>query len=320
MTKQLISLAVVSAMVSCFNSSGYAQQVFYDSFDTDTSSQWNVNATADATANWMFDYSALGIPSAPNSVGGTTLGVRFAANTAAGAQNAVSISPIGQNFSGLYTLQFDMWINVNGPFPGGGAGSTEFFTSGVGVSGTGVEWTGASSGGGWFAVDGEGGSSRDYRAYKGTAEQFAESGQFAAGTSSAGGGAHNNSDSYYTTAFNGQDAPSLQQSAYAQQAGTVSDGALAFAWHQVTLTANGDSLNWNIDGLDIATLDATIAPFSLDGNIFVGYMDVFTSVSDNPNLSFGLVDNVRVTLVPEPSSLALAALGGFALLLLRRRK
>jgi hypothetical protein len=50
------------------------------------------------------------------------------------------------------------------------------------------------------------------------------------------------------------------------------------------------------------------------GNVFIGYWDPFTSISDNPALSFGLVDNVRVeipaiapvlTLVPTNTSVKL---------------
>jgi uncharacterized protein (TIGR03382 family) len=57
---------------------------------------------------------------------------------------------------------------------------------------------------------------------------------------------------------------------------------------------------------------------SLEGNISIGYMDPFASVSDNAALSFGLVDNLRVEVIPEPSTLALGVLG-FAWMLARRR-
>ena len=58
---------------------------------------------------------------------------------------AVSISPAGGNFTGDYQVKFDMWINANGPFPGGGGGSTEFFTAGVGTTGDHLQWASANA-------------------------------------------------------------------------------------------------------------------------------------------------------------------------------
>jgi hypothetical protein len=67
----------------------------------------------------------------------------------------------------------------------------------------------------------------------------------------------------------------------------------------MVVTVVGTTATWEIDGLPIAQLDTTIgATFPLDGNISIGYVDPFTSVSDNPAVSFGLADNVRV-LVPH---------------------
>ncbi|HJN88759.1 MAG TPA: hypothetical protein QGG93_00405, partial [Verrucomicrobiota bacterium] len=48
------------------------------------------------------------------------------------------------------------------------------------------------------------------------------------------------------------------------------------------------------DGVDIATLDQSLGAFTTEGNIFVGYYDAFSSVSDNRATSFGLVDNLVV--------------------------
>ncbi|MDA7676560.1 cohesin domain-containing protein, partial [bacterium] len=40
--------------------------------------------------------------------------------------------------------------------------------------------------------------------------------------------------------------------------------------------------------------EQALGGFTTEGNIFVGYYDAFSSVSDNPATSFGLVDNLRV--------------------------
>ncbi len=62
----------------------------------------------------------------------------------------------------------------------------------------------------------------------------------------------------------------------------------------MTITKIGDSVTWAIDGVAIATLDQSLGVFTTEGNIFVGYYDAFSSVSDNPVTSFGLVDNLVV--------------------------
>jgi hypothetical protein len=227
-------------------------------------------------------------------------------------------------------------MNVNGPFPGGGAGSTEFLTAGVGGDGLTVNRGGASGSGGWTAVTSDGGSSREYRMYKSAGEQFAESGQFAAGSSSAPGGAHNASDPYYA-GFGDVDVASLpvqgvNNGGPAQQDGRTQTGSFGMEWHEITLIVDADggtggaaSMEWLIDGLSIGTLDAGIgSAFDTDGSVTIGYMGVFSSVSDNAFLSFGLVDNLRVVpdnvdVVPEPSALLLLGLGALGLAAFRLR-
>ena len=115
------------------------------------------------------------------------------------------------------------------------------------------------------------------------------SGVYAAGTGSTAKG---NLDGYYTTAFpTGLAAPVSQQTAYAQQTGTLAAGTLGFAWHEVIVARRGSTVDWSIDGIRIATLTNATPTAS---NVFVGYWDMFASLTDNTNLSFGLVDNVRV--------------------------
>jgi len=63
------------------------------------------------------------------------------------------------------------------------------------------------------------------------------------------------------------------------------------AWREVVIARRGDLVEWSIDGVLIARVRRAVLPGE---NVFVGYWDSFTSVSDNSALSFGLVDNVRV--------------------------
>ncbi|MEZ6037026.1 MAG: hypothetical protein R3F29_06065 [Planctomycetota bacterium] len=293
-----------------------AAQAFADDFNADTSGLYNIAQTADAAATFAFDYSALGIPSAPSTTDGSTLGLKLEANLASVAAHAITLHTL-VTMTGTYVVKFDAWINANGPFPGGGAGSTEYLTCGVGGDGSTVNRGGATGVGGWFAADGEGGSTRDYRGYKNAGEQFAESGQFAAGLSSVSGGAHNNSDPYYA-AFGGVDVGALPQgSLFAQQNGTTAVGSFGFAWHQIEMrvVANGGtggatSVGWYIDGLRVATLDAGIgSTFSTDGSVTLGYMDIFTSVSDNSALSFGLIDNLVIGTLAQANAFGAGCAG-----------
>jgi len=270
--------------------------VFSDDFDANTAASWNVNkSSADNVAAFNFDYSSLGIPPAPYSAG-TTRGVQLKANLTAGVVAALSISPKNQNFSGDCRLHFDGWINVNGPFPDGGAGSTEFLTAGIGTAGDRTEWTGngSTADGYYFSADGEGGvsgastTSGDYGAYSGTTLLAPASGIYLAGTDTT---AHDNANIYYTTVFPGRSAPASQQINYPQQTGALDNGTLGFAWHDIIVSRRGNTVDWVVDGIRLATISN--ATFTAS-NVFVGFWDPFASLTDNTNLNFGLVDNVRV--------------------------
>ena len=271
-------------------------QVFADNFDVNSAANWIFNkSSADTATTFAFDYSTLGIPSAPNS-GGSTLGVQMKANLANTAVAALSLSPTNKTFAGDYRLRFDGWINVNGPLPGG-IGSTEFLTAGVGTSGTRTEWTGAGStaDGYYFSVNGDGGSSdtsttfADYNAYSSTTAQLVGTGDYWAGTDVA---ARGNGNAYYQSTFpSGPAAPALQQVNYPQQSGNLNSGTFGLAWHDVIVSRRGNVVDWAVDGIRIATISN--ATFTAS-NVFVGFWDPFASLSSNNAINFGLVDNVRV--------------------------
>ena len=271
--------------------------VFSDNFDVNSSASWTVNHTTDTRTIFAYDYSVIGIPAAPNSTNGTTLGLRMEANISAVKTNAQSASPNGQAFGGNYRLHFDMWINVNGPLPGGGGGSTETITAGVGTLGNRVQWNGngTTADGVWFVVDGDGGVSDtsttfgDFLGYIGTSQQASSSGVYLAGTTTD---ARMNGNDYYENVFPvGQTPPVFQQNTYTNQTGSLAVGSIGLAWHDVVVNKGSSTVDWFIDGLKIASCSAASITAS---NIFVGYWDPFASISDNTNLSFGLVDNLRV--------------------------
>lgn len=278
--------------------------VFLDAFDTNSAANWQLNrSSADTRVTFNYDYSAMGIPVAPHATGGTTRGLRLEANMTAGVVAALSLSPLNRSFAGDYRLRYDLWMNANGPFPTGGTGSTQHGASGLGTAGNRVQWTGTGStaDGYWFSADGEGqasdtsATSGDYCAFIGTSLQSTATGVYSAGTDTTAKG---NLNAYYGAAFPPNlSAPALQQANYAQQNGTLATGTIGFAWREVIVSRRGNTVDWAIDGIRMATISN--ATFTAS-NIFVGYWDSYASLSDNTNLGFGLVDNVRVE-VPAQS-------------------
>jgi len=57
-----------------------------------------------------------------------------------------------------------------------------------------------------------------------------------------------------------------------------------------------------------------------DGNVRLTYADYFTSLGLPASETFGLVDNVVVSAIPEPTTMALVLIGGAGLLLRSRRR
>jgi hypothetical protein len=265
----------------------------------------------------------VGIPSAPGS-GGTTSGLKLLANLGDGVFSGLSVSPAGQSFTGNYQVRFQAWQNFNGPAPAGGNGSTQLTTAGISTNGSTAQWPGGTVDSVFFGVTGDGGSNIDYRAYVGGpsfngAPLTTTSGAYAAGT---GTNSRDAADPYYAP-LGGGTPPVNQTTAFPQQTGSAGPGAPAFAWRDWVITVDNGTVTWSVDNRLLATVSpATSAdPFSTDGNIFLGYSDINGTSSTDPNdrfLLFGLIDNLRVTAIPEPAGLPLLALG--ALACFRRRR
>jgi len=301
-----------------------AAPLYTNDFEVDTTASWTVNnGPSDQASDFFFDYSTVGIPLAPNSSGGSTRGMKLQANQSSGIFSGMSVSPIGQSFTGDYTLKFDWWANVNGPFPAGGSGSTQLSTFGIGTSGTVAQWPGALQSSVWFAATGDGGSAADWRAYSSAAGTgyTDTSGVYAAGNVA---GSRNNTNAYYA-GFGGNAAPAAQLALFPQQTGATNVGSAGMEWHQVQIEKAGNIATWTVDSTLIATIDLSTVTLS-GGNIFFGHSDInATSSTDinDVNLLFTLVDNVRVCdtapPVPEPATVALSALGLGIIARLRRK-
>ena len=251
----------------------YDVTLFSDDFDAGNSAgNWSLfTSSSDYVADFAYDYSARGIPSAPHS-SGTTIGAKFTVNKndAVAAAEALSAYPLGRVFGGNYALRFDMWINYNGG-AGGGSGSTEFMMAGLNASGTRVIWpNNAASDGYTFAVDGEGGATDDYRAYHGPTEYTTTSGFYVAKS-------QDHTDTLYKALF---PTPPYE---------TI--GVPGKQWVDVEIRQIGTALEWRINGVKLA---AVANPTVTTGNVMIGYMDPYASIANPGADNFVIYDNVRV--------------------------
>src|ERR1035441_1214195 len=75
----VLALAVAGGIFATTVISRAQTQVYFQDFDTDSTANWvtNVVGTGWSYANFYFDYSTVGVPSAPHSVGGTTHGLKL---------------------------------------------------------------------------------------------------------------------------------------------------------------------------------------------------------------------------------------------------
>ena len=278
--------------------------MFADDFETNSSANWNLffgttNGITDYDVDWAYDFSlspcsfngltAL-IPPAPNSPDGSTRALRLAVN-----QNdtnaviaAVSLYPKNRFFSGNFALKFDLWLHYPGGAGGSGAGvagSTQHATFGLNHLGTNVNWAAPSataSDGLWFGVDGEGGDSKDYRAYAGNLAGT-QTDLVAAGTS--GLTASNNVATIFQNLF-----PTSR---------FETGGAPGKNWVEVEVRYTNNAVMWLMYGTVIAQRNNSTT--FTNGNIMIGLMDVFNSIAAPARDSFVLFDNLRVeNLTPTP--------------------
>jgi hypothetical protein len=305
---------IVAVTGLCLASGQAFGSLYSEDFNVDNSANWTVNDSglSDILVDFSYDYSAIGVPSAN---GGDTLGLKMTANNAGGVFSGFSVSPTGESFSGDYKVSFDMWQNYVGPVGPGGSGTTQISMMGIGTAGNVSMWPGAAVKESiTFGVTLDGGSASDYRAYSSAAPTSYPSGN---PVYASPGSTINNSGAYYTAAYPSVAAPAAQVLLYPGQTGVTDPGEVAFAWRKVEIEVLGGIATWKIDGLLIATVDASTVALG-GGNILFGHSDTNAGSSADPNdtlLNVTLIDNVVVT--PEPASLALLGLGGLAML--RRR-
>lgn len=271
-------------------------QIFSSDLNGD-STGWTIVENGDTSSTFQFDYSALGIPSAPNGDG--TVGVRLASNLTGddpGGGSAIAISP-GIDVSGQYTVQYDFWLNYHAN------GSTEEGGGAVGYDAA----AGDPLNGSGFRANTDGDSGTDYRLYAGEGATLDYAIPSLNHTDPA------NTD--LQAAFPAQTAPDAQGTGY-----TNTLGGLAFQWHTmlVDVDSGAGTATFSVDGFEFGTITASAD--DLSGDISLVHTDPFGSVAGDANLAFVVYDNVVVTQVPEPSASILALVGALAAMAVRRNR
>jgi hypothetical protein len=269
--------------------------LYADNFDKDTSAGWRLfwgsaNAIPDYSVDWAYDYSAVPftfngitsvIPLAPGSPPGVSRAIRLSVNgnDSTAATAAVNIYPLSPALTGNFAVKCDVWVNYPGNVGGINAtGSTQHAIFGLNHSGTEANWAttaAPSSDGLWFGMDGEGGESKDYRAYAGNAagppiDLLASGG--------SGMSASNNTALLFSGLF-----PNTR---------FETTGAPGKNWVQLELRQTNGTVSWLLDDTIIAQRVNTSAFVS--GHPMLGLMDVFPSIANPAADSFVLFDNFRV--------------------------
>ncbi len=277
-------------------------------------------------ADFGFDYSSLGIPEAPHSDPGddSTSGLRLAANLP-GQWGGDQIAAVYEDaaFSGQHTVQVDVWINWASP---SGVGSTEHAGVLAGFQVDDAQGTFApGQNGAGVLFDGDGDASCaasrcDYMLVKDGARLDLSSGQYGESnlspTNQAGYNATDlNSNLDLQTLF-----PSFDIGAATgglNGSGTQPAGALGFQWVtvmlavdpnatgsgtvQVTLESHQSGNSFLLGTIDNSVINdpsdginAEERPVNLEGGVGLMLTDLYGGAPSNPNLAFGLFDNVRV--------------------------
>jgi len=295
-----------------------AAPIYSEDFNVDNSANWTVNdpGLSDITNDFFYDYSAIGVPAAPNGSG--TRGLKMTANNSGGVFSGYSVSPNGQSFSGNYRVEFDMWQNYVGPLGPGGNGTTQLSVFGIGTAGNVAAWPGAAvKESVFFAATLDGGSASDYRAYSSAAPTSYPSGS---AVYQAPGGAINDSNAYYVSAFPANSAPAAQLGLFPGQTGSTNAGEISFTWRRVMIDVSGGLATWTVDGVAMAIVDLSTVSLG-GGNILFGHSDTNARASTDPNdflLNVTLIDNVAV-FVPEPTGMLAGSIVAAGLIARRRR-
>ncbi|HKS36523.1 MAG TPA: hypothetical protein VJW76_04995, partial [Verrucomicrobiae bacterium] len=266
--------------------------LFSDNFETNTSLNWRIRFGANNAIDDFFpdpnsiayDYSADGIPPAPNS-GGTTSGLKMTVNKFEGSDfgaAGINFYPGGQSFSNDFALRFNLYLVEST------SGTTEFVLFGINLSGNKTNWFRNTAGnvmnppvdidGLWYAIVADASGLGDYTLYTGT--------NAASGPTIV--------SNRFATAFHqvfksppyapGDPASGSRGGSPANLPTTATP-----TWVDVEISQVGSAATLKINKTVILqTVNTT--PFTA-GNIMLGYCDAYDSVG---NSGAAIFDNVRV--------------------------
>ncbi len=353
----LLTTETQAAVVTAAYINANVNQVIYsDDFNASTNTNWSVAQSANGAAAldsghaFGFDYAAGGafgpltipaarIPAAPNGAGNTQgLVMRAQDVDDAGTDLTQGIAVFTNNLPAApttpYAVRFDLWVNYVT-----GSGSSEFAFYGVGATtqssigtlsagvtglnspppgqagSTATAGVGPVTTGYTFANAGDGGFARDIRTFVGATEQIADTNFYAkhvlnpGPTPAAGTLANPAQDSTVTH---------TQLGTFANNTAPAATGIPGNQWLDVIIYYDGVDLTHYINGTAIYTQPGATVNWN---QMFLGYMDMNSSVSLPAVQTFAVFDNFRVA-IPEPGaylfgSVATAIVGAIAY---RRRK
>jgi len=281
----------------------------------DTNFDLDADGIVDDTSGFAFDYSSVGIPSAPSSSGGSTIGMKLQANLFSDAFGGFSVSPNSASVTGDFRMSFDFWGNAHTSPAGDGTSNLSYF--GFGTTGTFANSPGTSDGI-WFAAVADGDSGSDYRVYDHDERQFSyqipganayESAidDFATYPLDLFGEPTRDSDSspLLQANFGGETPPAAMQAAFPSNSLSSPSfaGSLGFAWREMEIIKEGNTARWVVDGVEIISLDMSNLPPLHGENILFGNADINTGSPADFNaqfLLFTLIDNIEVTSLSAP--------------------
>lgn len=243
--------------------------------------------------------SNFSLAEAPRMISGSTAttGILLKSNkgdaTAAVSSINLILGAAAQSFTGHYIFSYDLYMRAPVPAIGNG---TEFNLFGVGRTTAGTSFgrnnrlTAGEGTWGWIDTDGGNGTgttSGDFAIRKGT-------------------------DSANLAQFDNLD--SIAQSTFTTPTYAVA-GTPGNNWTKVDIEVNNGTAIVSFNGVQFFTQTTNLT----DGFAWIGYEDPFSSVSLDPTNNWGLIDNITVTAVPEPATMAIVGLGALAALKRRKR-
>jgi hypothetical protein len=271
--------------------------------------QQNAAIAFDGNVDYAFDYSSIGAASAPNSSGGTTMGVALQTNltdqcpgdpdcsgSAEGeAVGIVPLSALGNIPVGDFTFRTDMYIYLNGV-----GGTTEYATVGVFSQGAAVPLSlGGDSGDGLaWSVNSDGDSATDIFRFENPV-----------GLETGLGGYEDIPDG---------SIPGVPTGA-ASQVGPFNQ------WVELEISSVAGWVSFLMNGYLLDVVDNSAGTFN-GGTLMLGQFDPFSSVNLGGIGASNMVvfDNVSLVVgsdqsIPEPATLALLLPASVVLIGLRRR-